>query len=495
MRVAVVGVALLGCSEVGFSGKDVPLEATVDTAVASLPAALEVDPRVIDFGEVALSERVEASITLTNVGGSSLVVGASGLIDDERVFTLDAAVPLELGPGEAQVVPVTFEPTRGGNFEGSAWFESDVEGAGIERVELLGRTAPGDIHIEPAVHDFGSVGVGSRHAVEVSVSNVGEGPLAVESVAYTSTDSRWLFLSDEASLSGAVLAPGERRQLEVTFAPEELGGWEGRVTVVSDDPDEAEADAVQSGLATCSCPDGWVANAAGTRCLRRVEEPALFVGEPWEVCQIEPYFTYGNLGARYPDDYIVQDPYWGQNDGVPNGRLNEVGIWGCIPGTEIAGHDPVGEWVGFQVCLELDDTGTYVTGMGADNRFRLVVDGVTMWEEDTGLTSAFNYWWMVPMELEAGEHIVELWGKNDGSIAGLGVEIYGPFDPAAVSDGPSTHALPLADNRVWSTLDALGSSFEVGGGVGWYCPDEGMILDLCDDEPLCVIDEEMDCPA
>lgn len=493
MRTVFISLLLAGCSEFDVTAKSDDPTAPVDTAVEVVPGALQVTPPVIDFGEVAIGASANDTLVLTNAGGSPLIVTAAGVVDDAGMFSAEVEIPLELAAGESHEVPVAFAPTRGGEFVGDAWFESDVEGTGTERATLLGHTPDPDIEISPTLHDFGAVGVDTVHTVTVTVANVGGGPLDITGVEYASTDDTVLYLSDDGALGGT-LGPGERRELEVTFAPTTLGGWEGTLTVASDDPDEAEVIAVQSGLATCACPDGWVPSGDNTRCLRREEVPALFVGEPVEVCSIEPYFAYGMQGALYPDGFRAQDAFWGQNDGVPNGRLNEVGIWGCIPGTEVAGHDPVGEWVGFQMCLELEETGTYVTGMGADNRFRLVVDGVTMWEEDTGTTAAFNYWWMIPMELEAGEHIVQLWGKNDGSIAGLGVEIYGPFDPALVTDGASTHALPLADNTVWSTRDAVGHSFDVGTDAGWYCPEEGMVLDFCEEEPTCIIDLEMECP-
>jgi hypothetical protein len=235
----------------------------------------------------------------------------------------------------------------------------------------------------------------------------------------------------------------------------------------------------------CACPDGYDPVVDDSQCEMRGESvPAIFVGEPHDVCAIEPYFAYGKFGARYPDGLNIRDTYWGQDDGVPNGRMNNVGVWGCSADGVGAGSEPVGEWVGFQMCLDLADEGSYLVGMGADNRFSLVVDGIELLRADDGLAIAFDYWWMTPLELSAGGHVVEIWGYNDGSLAGFGTEISGPFDAGARVDDDALAALDYDGNLVWSTRETIGGAFEIGA-AGWSCPGDDEILSLCEPEPDC----------
>ena len=490
VRYCMLAIFSFGCTE--YSIGDTKQDVAADTG-RDERNALEVMPRALDFGTVNVGDQAETNITLTNLGDRSFVVGATGLPDDNGVFHVGLEGVLELAPGEAHVVSASFTPEYGGDFIGSVLFHADRDDVAAEQVQLAGRTPLGDIVIEPDTYDFGSVITGSRESMILSVRNAGEGPLSITSVDYVSTDSRWLFLSESSILEGETLSAGERREVEVTFAPDEVGGWEGQLEIVSNDPDTPQAIAVQSGLATCECPDGWIPSSTAAECVRRFEIPAAFQGEPEHVCPSPTQVTYGMLGARYPDDFIVQDAHWGQDDGVSNGRMNDVGIWACDPGDVLAGQRPFDEWVGFQVCLDLPDTATYITGIGADNYGRLVVDGLTVWEKIGDDLENFNYWWMIPIELTAGDHVVELWGLNTGSKASLGVELYGPFDPSKVSDGPSMHALPLADSVVWSTREAVGATFQVGEDNGWYCPDARMTLSLCEPEPVCFIHERTDC--
>ena len=373
-----------------------------------------------------------------------------------------------------------------------------------------------DIVVSPEAIDFGEVLPGSARSEVVRIENAGEAELLLSEIelvvgaAYSLT-----------ATASSVVAPGEHTELTVTLeVPDaELSDW---IRIDSNDPDRPTVEVPLSaalppppedtappaddeppfdtppdtGTApepdACECPEGFNPTPAGEICQRRVEEDPIELGEPVDVCAIEPYFAYGMLGVRYPDDTIVQSEYWGQNDSVENGRLNAVGVWACEADSSYAGHDPIGEWIGFSVCLELEEGGDFLVGVGADNRTRVHVDGALIFEEDTGATSAFNYWWMQAVPLTSGLHILTFEGMNDGSIAGMGAEFAGPFDAGTLIDDAAMEDADYAGSLLWSTAEAVGAAFDLGVTSGWVCPD-GSTYAACEEEPTCTRIETEPC--
>jgi hypothetical protein len=87
-------------------------------------------------------------------------------------------------------------------------------------------------------------------------------------------------------------------------------------------------------------------------------------------------------------------------------------------------------WLGFSSCVNVVTAKTYWVGLGADNNFRFVVDGVEFVNTLGGPYgnpspgNAFLYWHVYPIYLSEGEHIVEIFGLNVSNVAGFGCEIY-----------------------------------------------------------------------
>jgi hypothetical protein len=355
----------------------------------------------------------------------------------------------------------------------------------------------------PSEVDFGSQPLAEAQAVSraISIANAGSADLSLADLRLEGSSA-----FDMGSVASPLLPPGEATEVVVVFHPDGPGRVSAQLFVDSNDPDESTVaiallaeittPATDTGdvvLPTCSCPEGFAPREDDSECFRQTTEPAEAVGTAWEACPIVPYFAYGNLGAVYPGGSNVQDPFWGQNDGVPNGRLNSVGVWACTsPGSPTTGTNPVNTWIGFSVCVDIAADGDYLLGLGADNRTRFAVDGVTIYEQTSDVTANFNYWWMNVVSLTAGTHIIQIEGYNAGSIGGFGAEIAGPFTPGSLNTDAGAMAADYAGNRVWSTADAIGRAFPIGEDVAWTCPD-GSTFDPCAEAPECVGEETTPC--
>lgn len=146
---------------------------------------------------------------------------------------------------------------------------------------------------------------------------------------------------------------------------------------------------------------------------------------------------YGDFGSQfYGTGYNVDgtgtvlhtsltETIWrrGQPSGQ-NGPLNRCSLW-VSPYTDT----PYNTWLGFSQCLSgLTVDKTYYVGIGGDNNFRLSLDGNeilnTIGGSLDGSANAFKYWHVYPIVIGGGNHILELFGENNASLAGFGCEIY-----------------------------------------------------------------------
>ena len=109
-------------------------------------------------------------------------------------------------------------------------------------------------------------------------------------------------------------------------------------------------------------------------------------------------------------------------------------------------------WIGFSTCLSastINATKTYYVGVGADNEFRLVLDGQVIIDTTYGSMPAsdkFKYWNVYPVIIPAGNHTLELYGLDFGVVAGFGMEIY-DNTLAQLTAATSTSNL----NIIWSS--------------------------------------------
>ncbi len=263
-----------------------------------------------------------------------------------------------------------------------------------------------------------------------------------------------------------------------------------------DDAEQVDDSGIPTGdsaVTTCSCPEGYEATPQGDACVRETSVDATLQGTQYQVCPGNQDAVYGKFGARAPDGTAEQSDYWGDDDGQVDGRLNDVGVWTCDPDDpETTSSDPVGEWIGFVTCVEIDEAADYLVGIAGDNRVRLVVDGTEVLLLDGSSTANFNYWWLQPLSLSSGKHLVELTGYNVGSIASFGAEFSGPFATGSLDTDADVLDAEYAENLVFSTGRMVGETFDVGEKSGWVCPD-GFVLDLCVDEAVCTQLDYVEC--
>ncbi|MFP4597639.1 MAG: hypothetical protein ACOC9J_05065 [Persicimonas sp.] len=241
----------------------------------------------------------------------------------------------------------------------------------------------------------------------------------------------------------------------------------------------------------CECPEGFDLNADGDGCVRIDTVEATYNGTTHRVCEGDDIASYTGHGARYPDGSTQQNAFFGQTWQTSDGRLNDIGVWAC----DASGNgwsNPVDEWIGFSHCLEVPADGDYLVGMAGDNQIRFSVDGNLVFSKTGTSTDNFSYWWMNAVTLTAGTHIIELEGRNNGSYAAFGADIYGPFPAGSLSNSAAMAAADVENNILFSTENMLGQAFETGENSGYSCPD-GYAVNMCGQKPMCTQVIEKEC--
>jgi len=144
---------------------------------------------------------------------------------------------------------------------------------------------------------------------------------------------------------------------------------------------------------------------------------------------------YSDFGSNiYQDDFNVDGTgsvlinlsspnIWKNNNTFIEGPLNRCALW--TPNSFLG--EPLNVWVGFSDCLTgITESKVYYVGIGADNHYRLVLDGVEILNTISRGSNQemFKYWNIYPIYIGDGSHIIEIFGLNTELIAGFGCEIY-----------------------------------------------------------------------
>jgi len=189
---------------------------------------------------------------------------------------------------------------------------------------------------------------------------------------------------------------------------------------------------------------------------------------------------FGGISSYYGPP-LIQNSLWGSGS-TTSGRLNYAGIWAGTP------PSPTAEWIGFSYCLDIPTQGTYFIGFGADDRVRLKINGILIYETSTisycnsmPQTLNTNTWTILPFTLNSGLNIIEMEGLNVGGPAAFASEIYS--GSVSTLSGYST-TTQLTGDTLFSTFDFIGQDIPLSNS-GYTCP-SGYTLYNCSGTPYCI---------
>ncbi len=228
-----------GRIDIPSNDPDEPLVVLNINAPAAAPD-IEVDPLLVDFGDVKLYVLETEWVTISNVGTADLeIYGCSEHGDPEFTIETDPTGTV-LAPGDSVQMEVGYEPHYESGSVGTVDVDSNDPLDPTVVVDLIGNGVASGIEIDPPYYDFGSLNAGCDDTLDVEVRSVGSAPLELWGYSYTTTPSTTMSVeaSDlESYINNSTELPvGDAITVTVTFLPDDVQAYSGQLTVTSDDP-------------------------------------------------------------------------------------------------------------------------------------------------------------------------------------------------------------------------------------------------------------------
>lgn len=256
------------------------------------------------------------------------------------------------------------------------------------------------------------------------------------------------------------------------------------------------------------CPVGYALSPDGTYCFQTNTTAATPPSSPQNTVAetLSNYTQYGTLifnpgyningtgsftQISYTNSFWVNGAGWPSGSGTTTsaGPMNRSGLWSA---TTTSNQD-----VGFTICITVPTGGVYYVGMGADNYASIALDGNVLVQMDPTVISAylnangypgvtvastFDFWFIYPVTLTSGNHVLTVIGHNVSGPAAMGAEIYNLTSSQIQS---VTSYGTMGAGLIFSTKDYIGQPVQIGtGGGGYTCP-SGYSLVLCSGPAFC----------
>lgn len=147
------------------------------------------------------------------------------------------------------------------------------------------------------------------------------------------------------------------------------------------------------------------------------------------------------------------------------GPLNNLGIWTCTGDGFIRANEdgrlPANTWIGFSRMFQAPNTQTYYLAIAADDYYQCKIDGQTVVNR-SGATGDFLAWYVYPIQLVKGAHVIEMQALNQAAGAAMAAEIYGA-SPSQILNASGYGDL----DTLFSTQGMIGTGMF---GVATACP-------------------------
>jgi hypothetical protein len=231
-----------------------------DTDTTASPAQLRVLPSQIFFEDVEIGESVTASLSLANIGGSTLFVtdaivteraaDASGELKPSDTWIGDS---VKIEPGTHTSIEVLYEPDDSATDRGFVTITStDPENTTVV-VPIETVNAYPDIDVLRTLR-FGSVAVGDPDTRSVVIHNRGIAPLQVNEISLADTSDPTFSVAMQSPYeTPAVIQKDDYIIFDVTYAPSDTDTDLATIVVDSEDPDQGTVEIGVAGNEPSPC--------------------------------------------------------------------------------------------------------------------------------------------------------------------------------------------------------------------------------------------------
>ncbi len=200
------------------------------------PPDIQVTPSPLPFGDMTVGTSVSMPLTITNSGGSDLVIGS--ITVSNAPFGVFPPLSFTVAPGASRQVNVGFAPTATGSAGGVITISSNATNRNPVTINVSGNgIAPvGTPAINaPTAMEFGQVIEGQNSNKTVTVSNTGAAPLILRQANITGSGFSWPVNATPALPQ--TIAVGQSVNLPLVFGPSSGSGGKtltGALVLASD---------------------------------------------------------------------------------------------------------------------------------------------------------------------------------------------------------------------------------------------------------------------
>jgi Zn-dependent metalloprotease len=188
------------------------------------------EPLSVDFGETAIGQSSERTVTVHNSGSLTLMISKMRI--DRAVFSTSDDPSFALAPGTSQKLTIRFSPVAVGPIQATLSLDSNDNHQPTVNISLAGMgVAVPYISVEPDHLDLGTVSVGHSSQDSLTVRNIGSADLSVSAIELVLSP---FLISGDTTFT---LAPAESRMIMVHFNPTRAGSVQADLTIRSNDPD------------------------------------------------------------------------------------------------------------------------------------------------------------------------------------------------------------------------------------------------------------------
>jgi hypothetical protein len=191
------------------------------------PGALVATPSSPAFGTVQVGNTKSLIETLTNSGGSPVMISQVSAAGAGFGLT-GVTLPITLNAGQSTTFSIEFSPATAGNSSGSFAVASTASNAHLTLPASGTGVAPGLLTANPISQSFGNVNVGSGKSLPQTFSNSGGSSLTIANATITGPG----FTSSGLTLP-LTLNPGQSTTFTVKFTPSAAGTSSGNMTMTS----------------------------------------------------------------------------------------------------------------------------------------------------------------------------------------------------------------------------------------------------------------------
>ncbi len=190
---------------------------------------LSLSPEMILFGGVAMGNKSQHAVTLTNYGKTSVSISRVS-VSGSGFSESGLATPLTLAAGRSITFAAHFAPKVLGTEKGSITIASNASDPLL--TITLGGTGVKQLSLSPEMILFGGVAMGNKSQHAVTLTNYGKTSVSISRVSVSGSG-----FSESGLATPLTLAAGRSITFAAHFAPKVLGTEKGSITIASNASD------------------------------------------------------------------------------------------------------------------------------------------------------------------------------------------------------------------------------------------------------------------